>query len=50
MLTVEGASVSRQEAFWVFGNAMTSRMESARVISMIRRSKPKAMPPCGGVP
>jgi len=44
-LTREGASVRRQDAFWVFGKAMTSRMESAPVMSMIKRSKPKAIPP-----
>ena len=50
MLTFEGASVIASVAFWVFGKAMTSRIDGAPVMIMIRRSKPKAMPPCGGVP
>src|SRR4029077_8434117 len=49
-LTSVGASVSRSAAVWVFGKAITSRMLSAPVISMARRSSPKAMPPCGGAP
>ena len=31
----------------VFGKAMTSRIDCAPVISMTRRSRPKARPPCG---
>src|SRR6266404_130104 len=49
-LTSVGASVSGSAAVWVFGKAITSRMLSAPVISMARRSSPKAMPPCGGAP
>ena len=37
-------------ALLVFGKAMTSRMESLRARSITRRSKPSAMPPCGGAP
>ena len=45
-----GAWVSRSCARWVFGKAITSRIDSAPVISVTRRSRPKAMPPCGGAP
>ena len=38
--TVPGASVIRQEASFTFGNAMTSRMESACTICITIRSKP----------
>jgi len=31
-------------------NAMTSRIDSAPAISITRRSRPNAMPPCGGAP
>ena len=48
--TTPGASVSGQCADCVFGNAMTSRIESAPAISMTIRSSPNAMPPCGGQP
>ncbi len=34
----------------VLGKAMQSRIESRSVKSMTRRSKPKAIPPCGGAP
>ena len=37
---VPGASVIRQEASFTFGNAMTSRMESACTICITIRSKP----------
>src|SRR3984893_13620353 len=49
-LTSACASVTRSAAVWVFGKAITSRILSAPVISMARRSSPKAMPPCGGAP
>jgi len=49
-LTLDGASAMRSTACAVFGNAMTSRIEfSAQRIATIR-SRPSAMPPCGGVP
>src|SRR5690606_21246926 len=48
--TLPGASVSGHAADWVFGNAITSRIELAPVISMISRSRPKARPPWGGAP
>ena len=38
--TVPGASVIRQEASFTFGNAITSRMESACTICITIRSKP----------
>ena len=41
---------SRSWARCVFGNAITSRSDSAPVISMTKRSRPMAMPPCGGAP
>ena len=37
-------------ALAVFGKAITSRMESLPVISATRRSRPAAMPACGGAP
>src|SRR5438445_509639 len=46
----DGASVIRHAARCVFGNAMTSRMESAPARSITSRSNPMAMPPCGGAP
>ena len=49
-LTSEGASLMRQAAFSVFGKAMTSRIDSAPAMIMIRRSRPKAIPPWGGAP
>src|SRR4029079_3944821 len=48
--TMEGASVIRSWAVEVFGNAMTSRIESVPAISAAMRSMPNAMPPCGGAP
>ena len=39
-----GHSVIRSEPFCVFGNAITSRSESAPVISIARRSRPNAIP------
>ena len=44
-LTGEGASVITQVAFCVLGKAMTSRMDSAPVRSIINRSRPRAIPP-----
>lgn len=43
--TTDGAWVSRHCARWVFGKAMTSRMDSAPVIMVTIRSRPKARPP-----
>ena len=37
-------------ALCVFGKAMTSRIDGRFAMSMTRRSRPKARPPCGGVP
>ncbi len=34
----------------VLGNAITSRIDSAPVMSATMRSRPNAMPPCGGAP
>ena len=48
--TPDGASVIRHDADVVFGKAMTSRMESRPAMSMIIRSIPRAIPPCGGTP
>jgi translocation and assembly module TamB len=45
-----GASVMGSAAVWVFGKAITSRMLSAPAINIARRSRPNAMPPCGGAP
>ena len=45
-----GACVSRSCARCVFGNAITSRIESAPAIIVTMRSRPNAIPPCGGAP
>ena len=45
-----GAPVSGSAPLAALGKAMTSRMVSAPASSMITRSQPKAMPPCGGGP
>ncbi len=49
-LTSEGASVIRSVALAVFGKAMTSRMEGSPARIEMIRSRPRAMPPWGGVP
>lgn len=43
--TDAGASVSGQVAFWVFGKAITSRIDEEPVIIISSRSSPKARPP-----
>src|SRR3972149_3194593 len=48
--TGEGASVLRQEPFWVFGKAITSRSDFAPARAIASRSSPKASPPWGGAP
>ena len=48
--TSAGAPVIGQMARWVFGNAITSRSESAPQRIITSRSRPKAKPPCGGAP
>src|SRR6266498_1975354 len=48
--TPAGAPVRGSAPDWVFGNAITSRMESTPASSITTRSRPKAMPPCGGAP
>ena len=48
--TVEGVSIIRQEALAALGKASTSRRDCAPVSCMMRRSTPKAKPPCGGTP
>src|SRR5690606_1115323 len=48
--TTPGAWVMTQAALWVFGKAITSRIDCAPVISITRRSRPKARPPWGGAP
>ena len=45
-----GESVMRHDALVVLGNAMTSRIDDAPVSSMMMRSNPRAIPPCGGAP
>src|ERR1700683_1123723 len=49
-LTSEGAPLIGSTAFWVFGKAITSRIDSVPHSIIIRRSTPKAMPPWGGAP
>ncbi len=48
--TGEGASHIRSVPRAVLGNGMTSRIEVSPARIMTRRSKPRAMPPCGGAP
>ena len=48
--TREGAEVIRSLARCVFGNAITSRIDSVSAASMATLSIPNAMPPCGGAP
>ena len=45
-----GAPVSGSPPLAVLGNAITSRIESLPVNSAQTRSKPSAIPPCGGGP
>src|SRR3984957_2768534 len=45
-----GAPVSGSWPEAAFGNAITSRIESRPVSSIISRSQPNAMPPWGGGP
>ena len=49
-LATLGASVIRHAAAVVLGNAITSRMLSVPVNSMVTRSRPNARPACGGAP
>jgi len=46
--TPPGESVMRQVPLAVLGNAITSRMLGVPQRIAISRSKPSAMPPCGG--
>ena len=46
----DGAPDIRSTAAAVFGNAMTSRIDGSPASSATMRSRPSAMPPCGGVP
>ena len=48
--TGAGAPVIRSRAFWFFGNAITSRMLVVPASIIAKRSRPRAMPPCGGAP
>ena len=45
-----GAPVKGSAPLAVLGNAMTSRIESDPVSSAHTRSRPSAIPPCGGGP
>src|SRR5690606_5324 len=45
-----GACTSRSWARCVFGNAITSRIDAVPAMRATRRSRPNAMPPCGGAP
>src|SRR5437867_9429760 len=49
-LTGVGAFTIRSTARAVLGNGITSRKLSAPARIITIRSRPKAMPPCGGVP
>src|SRR6267142_2347842 len=48
--TGEGEPLVRSTARAVFGKAITARSEVWPVSNITRRSRPSAMPPCGGVP
>jgi hypothetical protein len=45
-----GAPVSGSPPLAVFGKAITSRIESEPVSRAHTRSRPNAIPPCGGGP
>ena len=45
-----GASVMRSVPLCVLGNAITSRMLCRFSMSITMRSRPRAIPPCGGAP
>src|SRR5512146_407461 len=45
-----GAPVSGSDPLAVFGNAITSRMLDSPARSAMKRSIPRAKPPCGGAP
>ena len=49
-LTSAGVSIIRQFAPCALGKATTSRKLSLPVRIIVKRSRPKAKPPCGGVP
>src|SRR6516164_2242309 len=46
----DGASVIKHVPDWVFGKAITSRIDLQPAKSMTIRSRPSAIPPCGGAP
>ena len=48
--TGAGAPVIRSRPLWFLGKAITSRMFVVPASIMVKRSKPRAMPPCGGAP
>ena len=48
--TKSGAPLIKSVAFCVFGNAITSLIDSAPAKIDAILSTPKAIPPCGGVP
>jgi len=48
--TGDGALVIRSVAEAVFGKAITSRIDGALASTITMRSRPSAMPPCGGAP
>ena len=48
--TVDGAPAIRSCAWAVFGNAITSRIDGSPHMIATVRSRPIAIPPCGGVP
>ncbi len=48
--TSEGAPIIKSTPAAFLGNAITSRMLSSPQASATMRSKPKAIPPCGGAP
>jgi|HubBroStandDraft_2_1064218.scaffolds.fasta_scaffold30742_3 hypothetical protein len=49
-VTEVGLCAMRSWPFCVLGNAMTSRMLVVPQSNAVMRSRPKAMPPCGGAP
>src|SRR4029079_13627968 len=49
-LTLDGAPAIKSTACAVLGNAMTSRIDGSAHRIATMRSRPRAMPPCGGVP
>ncbi len=49
-VTSDGAPLIGSSPAWFFGNAITSRRFGSPASTIVIRSIPSAMPPCGGAP